>query len=123
MTLDGKRILIVEDNTIIAMDLVYEVGAAGAKVVAAVGTVDAALDIIATTELDAAILDIYLHGQTGFRVADALADRHIPFIFESGRIKRRDLPVRHAAVPFVEKPFGRNDLCRRMLESVMRAPD
>src|SRR5262249_43462444 len=58
MTLDSKRILIVEDEGIIAADLAMQVEAAGGKVVGTVATVDAALDIIASTELDGATVDI-----------------------------------------------------------------
>jgi hypothetical protein len=52
MTLNGKRIVIVEDEIIVAMDLADEIIASGGKVIEAVGSVDAALDIIATTDLD-----------------------------------------------------------------------
>jgi CheY-like chemotaxis protein len=117
--LKGKRILIVEDNIIIATDLAFQVGASGAKVVGTVGTVDAALEIIATADLDGAILDICLRGQMAFVVADALAARRIPFVFETGYLRRGEVPACYANVPCVEKPFLPSVVCY-VLEGVMR---
>jgi CheY-like chemotaxis protein len=103
--LQGKRVLIVEDETVIAMALAEWALSSGAKLVEAVRTVNAALDVIASTDLDVAILDVHLRDQNAFLVADALVARHIPFIFETGYMKRRDIPVRFTSVPCLEKPF------------------
>jgi DNA-binding NarL/FixJ family response regulator len=56
--LAGKRVLIAEDHNIIAMDLARELASEGAKVIGPVGTAAAALDVIASTDLDGGILDI-----------------------------------------------------------------
>jgi hypothetical protein len=58
MALRGKRVLIVEDEYLIAISLASEVAALGGKVVEMVQSFDAALDIIATADLDGAIADI-----------------------------------------------------------------
>ncbi len=116
--LDGKCILIAEDENLIAMDLAEEVTASGGKVVGPVESVDAALDIVATTPLDGAILDLRLRGQTAFQVADALAARQIPFVFETAYIRAGEAPARHAHVPCIEKPFMRS-FVRNALERVM----
>jgi hypothetical protein len=116
--LDGKFILIAEDECLIAMDLAEEVAASGGKVVGPVGSVDDALDIVATTPLDGAILDLKLRDQMAFPVADALAARHIPFIFETAYMKAGEAPERHAHVPCIEKPFMRS-FVRDALERVM----
>jgi hypothetical protein len=118
MTLDGKCILIAEDEGIIAMDLAAEVAAWGGAVVGPVASIDAALDIIATMRLDGAILDLNLKGQMGFLVADALADRDIPFVFETAYMKPGEAPSRHAHVPCIQKPFRRS-FVRHALERVM----
>ena len=118
-TLDGKCILIAEDENLIAMDLAQEVAASGGKVVGPVGSVDDALDIVATTPLDGAILDLKLRGQTAFPVADALAARHIPFIFETAYMRPGEAPARHAHVPCIEKPFMLS-FVRNALERVMK---
>src|SRR5262249_50661970 len=104
MTLGGKRVLIVEDEAFIAADLAMQVEAAGGKVAGTVATVDAALDFIASRELDGATLDITLSGERSFQVADALAARHIPFVFATA-LTHRDAPARFRNVPWLEKPF------------------
>ena len=122
MTLDGKSILIAEDENIIAMDLAEEVAAWGGEVVGPVGSIDAALDIITTMPLDGAILDLKLKDQTGFLVADALAARNIPFIFETAYMKAGEAPSRHAHVPCIQKPFTRS-FVRHALERVLNPED
>jgi CheY-like chemotaxis protein len=122
MTLGGKRVLIVEDENIIAMDLACEVTASGAEVVGTVGSVDAALDIIATTDLEGVVLDVNLRGQKAFLVADALAARDIPFVFETGYMRPCETPARHANVPCLEKPFAPGAVSHA-LEGVMCAAE
>jgi CheY-like chemotaxis protein len=104
MPLNGKRILIVEDENLIVLGLDSEINAAGCEVVATAGSVDAALDLIATTDLDGAIVDVKLRGQLTFLVADALAARRIPFVFTTA-MNSRECPARFADVPWLEKPF------------------
>ena len=118
MPLDGKRILIVEDEAIIAADLAMEVEAAGGMIVRTVGSVDAALDFIASTEFDGATVDIRLMEQRSFEVADALTARHIPFVFATA-LAHRNAPARFADVPWLTKPSRIGAVCRA-LEGVIR---
>ena len=120
MALDGKRVLIVEDEFYVAAELADEVAAAGAKVVGTANTKDAALGIIANTYLDGAVVHIRLAGDAdaGFQVADALAKRCIPFIFETAA-HPDELPARHVYVPIIYKPFL-SGAVRNALESLMR---
>jgi DNA-binding NtrC family response regulator len=120
MTLLGKHILIVEDEYLIALDLANEIAASGAKVVGPAATIDAALAIADAANLDGAILDIDLGGKQTFSIADALAARQIPFVFRTGYMTARDLPARHAHVPFVEKPSHYGTV-RQALEGAMRS--
>jgi CheY-like chemotaxis protein len=62
-----------------------------------VATVAAAHEVIASTDLDGAILDINLSGKMVFPVADALADRHIPFVFATGYAVKLRLATRRCA--------------------------
>jgi len=112
----GKCVLIVEDHIIIAMDLAHELASEGAKVIGPVATVAAAHDVMANTDLDGAILDINLSGKMVFPVADALADRRIPFVFTTGY--DHGVPVRHANVRRLKKPVRATALCRA-LEAAM----
>jgi CheY-like chemotaxis protein len=119
MTLRGKRILVVEDEMLIAMRLESEVAGLGGKVITA-ASVDAALDIIASTELDGATVDLKLRGQRSFSVADALAARHVPFVFATA-LMRSDIPDRYANVPWLGKPLRPQDVFRA-LECAMSRP-
>ena len=114
--LAGKRVLVVEDHVIIAMDLAHELAAQEAKVIGPVGTLDGALKAIKDTDLDGVILDLNLRGRTAFAVADALADRNVPFVFATGYAY--DIPARHANVPCLEKPTAANVVCSA-LEAAM----
>jgi CheY-like chemotaxis protein len=114
MSLKGKRILIVEDEAVIALGLEGEVGALGGEIVRA-DSVDSALDIIASTELDGATVDLRLRdGQRNFLVADALAARQVPFVFATG-MGHREAPARHAAVPWLQKPFSPAAVSRALM--------
>ncbi len=95
--LTGKRVLIVEDERTIAENLAFEITANGGNVVGPAATVNAALDLIANTGLDGAILDLNLMGEMAFPVADALATSHIPFIIMTGFSARAAVPSRHAS--------------------------
>jgi DNA-binding response OmpR family regulator len=63
--LADKRVLVVEDHIIIAMDLAHELTSEGAKVVGPVATAAAALDVIGSRDLDGGILDIKLSDRSG----------------------------------------------------------
>src|SRR5262245_54566131 len=110
--LAGKRILIVEDDNILAINLADELAAEGATVIASTATVTDALDVITSNELDGAIVDINLNGRAAFPVADVLADRHIPFVFATGYLVAGHIPARHANVRRLEKPTALSIICR-----------
>jgi CheY-like chemotaxis protein len=118
--LAGKCVLVVEDHVIIAMDLAHELASEGAKVVGPVGTAAAALDVISSTGLDGGILDIKLSDRSAFSVADALADRHIPFVFATGYDV--GVPARHANVRRFDKPVRASVVCRALETAMSTAP-
>jgi CheY-like chemotaxis protein len=115
-----KRILIAEDEYIVALNIANEVTARGAVVIGPVGTVDGALEAIKNADVDGAILDINLRGRESFPVADALADRHVPFVFATGYEIARDIPARHANAARLEKPTPPGGICCA-LEAAMSA--
>jgi CheY-like chemotaxis protein len=118
--LAGKRVLIAEDHSIIAMDLAQELASGGAIVIGPVATAADALDVIATTDLDGGILDIKLSDRLAFPVADALADRHIPFVFATGYDV--GVPARHANVRRFEKPVKTGVICRALEAAMLARP-
>jgi CheY-like chemotaxis protein len=82
--MNGKRFLLVEDESLIAL-LVAEIGQETGHVVAhEASTVDEALQLAPEGESDAAILDTNLGGKPIFAVAEMLAERGIPFFFSTG---------------------------------------
>ncbi|HEX4194862.1 MAG TPA: response regulator [Stellaceae bacterium] len=84
--LRGQQILVVEDDYLVAQVLVDLLEDAGATVIGPIGWVDEALTLITDPahRLDAAVLDVNLHGSKSYPIADALADRSIGFIFATG---------------------------------------
>jgi len=119
--LAGKCVLIVEDDSILAMNLANELADEGATVIASTATVIDALDAIASKDLDGAIVDINLSGKAAFPVADALADRHIPFVFATGYLVAGHIPARHANVRRFEKPIPPSIICRALEEAMHEA--
>lgn len=100
----GTRVLIIEDEAIVAMTVEAMVGALGGRVTATVGTVQEALSECLIPEFDIALLDLNLHGKSSLSVATALLARGIPFIVTTGD-SRPDLrgPLTDALV--VTKPY------------------
>lgn len=101
----GRRILVVEDEYVMAKDLQHELEDAGAEVLGPVPSVADALALLATdVRPDAAVLDVNLGGELVFPVAEALRERGVPFLFATG-YDRWALPATYAEVPRCEKPF------------------
>jgi CheY-like chemotaxis protein len=98
-----RRILVVEDEALIAMDLERIVRRAGCEVVGPVGRAEEALRLAAEGRPDAAILDIELSDGDSFAVADALARRRVPFVFVTGSAPAA-LPERFRGRPLIQKP-------------------
>ncbi|MCW3836893.1 response regulator [Sphingomonas canadensis] len=98
-----RRILIVEDEPLIAMMLEDILATLDREVAGVLDSVPAALARIAEGGIDAAILDVHLRGHTCWPVADALAERGIPFVIASGGGER--VPDPHGARPVLAKPF------------------
>jgi CheY-like chemotaxis protein len=105
----ATRILVVEDEFLIALDISGVLEQAGLAVVGPAGTVGDALTAIEQEEVHGALLDAHLAGEPVGRVADALKARGIPFAFVSG-YGREQLPPAHQSAPLVKKPFTGPDL-------------
>lgn len=102
--LAGKRILVVEDDYLIATDLARTLQAAGASVVGPAPSVDKALALIDAEMVDAAILDVNLNGDKSFPIAEVLHARGIPFLFATG-YDCDDIPEAWNGHPCVMKPM------------------
>ena len=101
--LQGRRILVVEDDFITAEDLRRELEHLGAEVLGPVPDVAGALGLVAGDPApDGALLDINLGGVASYPVADALRARDVPFVFVTG-YDSGAIPASYADVPRVEK--------------------
>jgi len=102
--LAGLRVLLIEDEPLVAMDLEELLATAGCRVVATRGTVVDALAFIAEGAFDAALLDAGLNGEPVDAVAAALARKGIPFVFATG-YGTDALPAGFREAPVLAKPF------------------
>ena len=106
--LSGRRILVVEDEMMVLMNVEDMLADLGCESIVAAATVEQALALIETEDFDAAMLDMNLKGERSHSVADALAARGVPFVFSTGysghdmRDLFRDCPVLKKPYPFEE---------------------
>jgi CheY-like chemotaxis protein len=118
-SLNGLRLLVVEDESMIALMLEDMLDGFGCVVVDVAGTLSRGLTLAANESLflDGAVLDINLGGEKVYPVAERLAARGVPFIFCTG-YGVDGLPARFASVPTLTKPYQAEDL-EGMLVSVL----
>ena len=112
--LNGLRVLVVEDEAAISLLLEDMLLDFGCEVIGPAARLSAALDAVAREKVDLAILDVNVAGEPIYPVAEALAQRSIPFVFSTGygsagiRDTFRDRPV-------LQKPFAQHDLKQKLL--------
>jgi len=104
--LEGRRILVVEDDYLVAMILVDLLEDAGAVVIGPIGTVEDAIACIeeGSRPFDSAVLDVNLHGRRSYPIADALVARKVGFVFATG-YGGGILEEKYQRHPRCEKPF------------------
>lgn len=101
----GKRVLIVEDELLVALSLEDTLRSLGCDVVGPVATLPEAMLMAEEVEADIAILDVNLRGEQVFPAAEILARRAIPLIFCSGFVGAAPLPPCFAGALQVPKPY------------------
>jgi len=108
-----KKILIVEDELIVASDIGFKLRNAGYEVTGIAQSVESALEMITWNKPDLVILDIFLKGpQTGIDLANHLNKQHIAFIYLSANSNQEVLNAAKKTSPygFLVKPFREKDL-------------
>jgi DNA-binding response OmpR family regulator len=118
--LDGIRVLIVEDEFLVATLIEDMLVAAGCVVAGPIPRLSEALDAVDRGTFDAAVLDVNLGGERVYPVADALSRRNVPFVFVTG-YSTGVLPCEYAERPRLCKPFKMADLLGT-LSSVVAPP-
>lgn len=112
-SLQGLRILVVEDEMMVAMLVEDMLEEFGCTVVGPAPSIASALRLIAAETIDGAMLDLNLAGHAAYPVADELARRGVPFIFVTG-YGDQELHAGYNNRPKLAKPFRRLELQRIM---------
>ena len=105
----SPRVLVVEDEMVVAMLVEDMLGELGYTVAGVAARIDDAIDIVEQGDLDLAILDVHLNGRLVFPVVDALMSRNVPFVFATA-YGERGVPEHYRRGPILQKPFHADEL-------------
>ena len=100
----ANKVLVVEDEALVAFEIIATLRKAGLETVGPVPTVGAALAAIEREEIGAALLDMNLNGVPSFAVAEALSKKATPFAFVTA-YSRMALPDELRDTPLLSKPY------------------
>lgn len=109
--LSGLTVLVVEDNYYLANEICTTLRLHAAAIAGPTSNVEHALELATTTKLDCAVLDINLHGEFSFELAEELRRRSVPLIFATGYDKAV-LPAPFLDAVRLEKPVDLDALLR-----------
>ena len=111
------RILIVEDEMLVAMNIEDMLLDLGHEVAGLASRLEPALSLAGEAEFDLAMLDVNLAGQTSFPVAQILAGRGIPFLFATG-YGFKGIAEEFRSYPVLQKPFRAQDLALALQQAI-----
>ncbi len=109
LALEGKRVLVIEDDYYLATDDAATIEEAGGTVVAFTADANEARALMEHEQIDCALVDINLGYGPVFETAQALRDHHVPFIFTTG-YDAAAIPQEFRNVVRLEKPFDQRKL-------------
>lgn len=112
------RVLLVEDQMLIALDTESMLTLGGVAKVATASSASEALERVKTELPDAAVLDVNLGGETSIPVAEELTRRKVPFVFATGYGDSSMIPPALASVPIVRKPCDAETLLSALARAV-----
>lgn len=112
------RILVVEDEPLVALQLQSDLEGDGHHVVGPVGDLTQGIAIAKREQIDAAFVDVSLGEDTSAEIADQLLARQIPFVFATGYTDVLMLPEHLRTVPRLAKPYAIDDV-RRVMEGFL----
>jgi DNA-binding response OmpR family regulator len=116
----GLRVLVVEDDYFIALELCTALRGSGADVIGPARDLESGLAAIRSEHIDCGVLDINLRGRLAFQLATELRARGIPTIFATG-YDGTAIPQDLADVPRLEKPVDLRALCRAVESAAVGA--
>lgn len=109
------RILLAEDEALLAMELEFAIGDLGHEVVGTASTLDEALEMAETLSFDGAILDVCLGAQEVFPAARRIRETGAALVFCSGHAFRSEIAQLFPGVPLVEKPARPSELLEKLI--------
>jgi CheY-like chemotaxis protein len=115
--LEGLKILVVEDNLLLAEVTKIVLEDSGCRVVGPAGWLQRGLELAQDEPLDGAVLDINLHGEMSFAIAEVLRARGVPFIFVTGYEDRSIVPMAFRSAPRLDKPVADEHLVEVMVSA------
>ncbi|MBY0611432.1 MAG: response regulator [Beijerinckiaceae bacterium] len=118
--LTGLRVLVVEDEPIVAMLIEDTLGELGCIVADIAARFEDAMRMAASLDFDVAVLDVNLGGQQTYPVAERLSERKIPFAFATG-YGASGLSPEFRHVPILAKPFQLSDLAGVLQKLLLRS--
>jgi DNA-binding NtrC family response regulator len=118
-SLDGRRILMVEDSPVVAVACEDMLRDMGCVVIGPAINMAAALKLAADEALDGAVVDINIRGGKAFPVLKILADRGIPFLLASGYADW-SMPDEWQGRPRLAKPYSPNSMHESLRELLGR---
>ncbi len=114
-SLAGKRVLLVEDEPVVAMHIEDMLLDLGCDVIGPCPRLSAGLEAARLEYFEVAVLDVNLNGEESYPVAEVLHDRSIPFIFATGFGERKTV---FPEVPTLTKPYGSDQLEAALLQAL-----
>lgn len=115
--LQGRRVLVIEDESLVAMLLETILDDMGCAVVGPESNIDDGLTAATTEGLDAALLDVNVAGREVFPVAEALKARGVPFVFSTG-YGQAGLPEHWRGNPTIQKPFTEGAIREALMKAM-----
>ncbi len=116
--LEGRRVLVIEDESLVAMLLETILEDMGCEVIGPESNVDDGLQAASSTpNLDAALLDVNVAGREVFPVAEALLARDVPVVFSTG-YGESGLPEQWRGRPTIQKPFTESTIRDALLRAI-----
>jgi CheY-like chemotaxis protein len=120
--LKGRRVLVVEDEFLLAMELEGLLSGRGCEVLGPASTVQQALAVLRDHQPEVVVLDVNLKGQRATPVAAALHDRGVPFVVITGYSEAQLSEPELREAPRLDKPISCRALCRAMARALQSGP-
>lgn len=104
---NGLRVVVFEDDFLLAEALLDTLSELGCRVVTCCGAFNEAMHVAATVDFDVAIVDLDLHGLDACPILEKLEDRQLPYLLATAT---EDVPTRFSSAPRLTKPYDASQL-------------